>query len=123
MILLLSDDLMDASKTMAQGRAHGVDVVQCKSYVEAVIRMELNEISCCIVDLHLPGLEINQLLFAYSDMKRSHESLPTGRMSMPLDSARRGKQAAARLCRGASILRRCRRGLRSGGRSDRRRLR
>jgi DNA-binding NarL/FixJ family response regulator len=64
MILLLSDDLLDASKTIANGRAAGVAVLQCKSLPALVEQMEMNEIACCIIDLQCPGLMFDELMFA-----------------------------------------------------------
>ncbi len=58
MILLLSDDLLDASKTITPGRAVGVPVTQCKS-VEAIIsQFEKHRVPCCIIDLQFPGLDL-----------------------------------------------------------------
>jgi CheY-like chemotaxis protein len=65
MILLLSDDLIDASKTIAHGRTLGVRVVQCKT-LAAIAQWDAEAVTCCIVDLHLPGLELGELLEALS---------------------------------------------------------
>lgn len=62
MILLLSDDLMDASKTIAFARAAGVSVIQVKT-VEALLQTaEQQSPSCVILDLQCPGLSVAELL-------------------------------------------------------------
>ena len=62
MILLLSDDLLDTSKTTASARALGIRVHQSHSVADAIKRLELNSVACCIVDLQLPQLDLPQLL-------------------------------------------------------------
>jgi DNA-binding NarL/FixJ family response regulator len=58
MILLLSDDLIDASKSTASGRAAGVVVRQMRT-VAALLEQALREPpTCCVVDLAFPGLDI-----------------------------------------------------------------
>jgi DNA-binding response OmpR family regulator len=58
MILLLSDDLLDASKTIASARAAGIVVRQVRT-VQALLEQALREAPpCCIVDLQCPGLDI-----------------------------------------------------------------
>lgn len=62
MILLLSDDLLDASKTSACARAAGLSVKQCKTLAQAETLLESGGIRCCIVDLQLPNLDLEKLL-------------------------------------------------------------
>lgn len=58
MILLLSDDLLDASKTIGNARAAGVAVRQVRTTL-ALIEQALQESpTCCIVDLQCAGLDI-----------------------------------------------------------------
>lgn len=58
MILLLSDDLLDASKTIANARAAGIAVRQVRTTL-AMIEQTLQESpTCCIVDLQCSGLDI-----------------------------------------------------------------
>jgi FixJ family two-component response regulator len=62
MILLLSDDLLDASKTIASARAVGIAVRQVRT-VQALLEQALqNSPPCCIVDLQCPGLDIAGLV-------------------------------------------------------------
>jgi FixJ family two-component response regulator len=67
MVLLLSDDLLDASKTIACGRAVGVSVLQCRTPAMLLEQLGRNETPCCIVDLHCPGLDIEQLMAAVNE--------------------------------------------------------
>ena len=65
MLLLLSDDLLDASKTIANGRAAGIEVRQCKSLSSLIEQLATNHpVNCCIVDLQLPALRIEKLFEA-----------------------------------------------------------
>lgn len=58
MILLLSDDLLDASKTITTGKAADVVVLQVRT-VSALLEQFLSQQpTCCIVDLQCPGLDI-----------------------------------------------------------------
>jgi DNA-binding NarL/FixJ family response regulator len=66
MILLVSDDLLDASKTIASAQAAGIEVRQCKSLAALIVQMEAQAYACCIVDLQCPGLDIVALLDARS---------------------------------------------------------
>jgi CheY-like chemotaxis protein len=65
-ILLLSDDLLDASKTIANGRASGISVLQCKSLPAMIEQLVMQQVDCCIVDLQLHGLSIEKLIDAIS---------------------------------------------------------
>jgi DNA-binding NarL/FixJ family response regulator len=60
MILLLSDDLIDASKTIAHGRAAGAIVFQCRTVEELARGLENPEVACCVIDLHHPALRIDE---------------------------------------------------------------
>jgi len=78
MILLLSDDLMDASKTMASARALGIPVGQCKTAAELLARIQTQEVACCIVDLHCPDLDVAALLQALASRKTQPRVLAYG---------------------------------------------
>jgi DNA-binding NarL/FixJ family response regulator len=78
MILLLSDDLMDASKTIGHARALGLPIVQCRSATAAIGQIESQEIACCIVDLHLPGLNLDELIAAISRLPRKARLIAYG---------------------------------------------
>jgi DNA-binding NarL/FixJ family response regulator len=58
MIYLLSDDLMDASKTVACARAAGMPIKQYKTVAALALGVEMETPTCCILDLQLPGLSI-----------------------------------------------------------------
>jgi DNA-binding NarL/FixJ family response regulator len=62
MILLLSDDLIDASKTIASARAAGVEIAQVRTVAVLVDRISNSSPASCIVDLHFPGLDIVDLV-------------------------------------------------------------
>jgi DNA-binding response OmpR family regulator len=70
MILLLCDDLLDASKTIAHGRAAGATVVQCQAPDSLLQRTGTGDVSCCIVDLHCPGLDVDALLAAVARLEK-----------------------------------------------------
>jgi DNA-binding NarL/FixJ family response regulator len=59
---------MDASKTIGHARALDVPIVQCKSTADAIVQIRQHEIACCIVDLHLPGLDLGELIGALSGL-------------------------------------------------------
>jgi CheY-like chemotaxis protein len=64
MILLLSDDLLDASKTIGAARAAGVAVLQLKT-VAALLAQAANQPPACVVlDLQAPGLDVPAVLAA-----------------------------------------------------------
>ena len=58
MILLLSDDLLDASKTTASARAAGITVRQVRTVMALLQQAQQDAPTCCIVDLQCPGLDI-----------------------------------------------------------------
>src|SRR6476659_5822107 len=58
MILLLSDDLMDASKAIANGRAAGIPVQQVRTVAMLLDRIRAEAPACCILDLQFPGLDL-----------------------------------------------------------------
>ncbi|MCE9532026.1 MAG: hypothetical protein K8T89_13005 [Planctomycetes bacterium] len=62
MIILLSDDLLDASKTTGHARAAGFSIVQCKKLAEITIHMEMGTVECCIIDLNCQGLKLDSLM-------------------------------------------------------------
>ncbi len=78
MILLLSDDLIDASKTIGHARALGLAVTQCRTAADAIAHIESQEIACCIVDLHLPGLNIDELIGALDRLPRKPRVIAYG---------------------------------------------
>ncbi len=61
-VLVLCDDLMFTSKVTATGRAVGVPVAVVRTQATALQRATANPPTCVLVDLHNPGLEIEQLL-------------------------------------------------------------
>lgn len=61
MILLLSDDLLDASKTTASARAAGFEVRQVRTVMALLEQAQQEPPMCCIVDLQCPGLDIGGL--------------------------------------------------------------
>jgi CheY-like chemotaxis protein len=61
-VLLLSDDLLDASRIAAAGRAHGVTVHRARDLegLTALVRRETPRL--VLVDLANPGLSVGRLL-------------------------------------------------------------
>lgn len=55
--LVLSDDLLDASRIIGEGRAAGVDTVQCRDQSTLLAVVDRRP-SLVILDLHNPGLEV-----------------------------------------------------------------
>jgi CheY-like chemotaxis protein len=55
--LLLSDDLLDASRVVGHGRAVGLTVVQCRTSEILIAAIDQNP-TCVILDLHNPGLDV-----------------------------------------------------------------
>jgi CheY-like chemotaxis protein len=78
MILLLSDDLVDASKTIGHARALGLPVTQCRTAADAIVHTKTQEIACCIVDLHLPGLNLDELIGALDRSPRKPRVIAYG---------------------------------------------
>ncbi len=58
MILLLSDDLLDASKTTTSARAAGIEIRQVRTVTALLEHARSESPTCCIVDLNCPGLDI-----------------------------------------------------------------
>jgi CheY-like chemotaxis protein len=59
--LILSDDLLDASRVIGEGKAAGVLVVQCRD--SASLLKELGrKPSLVVLDLHNPGLEVSAVV-------------------------------------------------------------
>jgi CheY-like chemotaxis protein len=92
MILLLCDDLMDASKTIGYARALDLLIVQCKSTAAAISQLQQQEIACCIVDLHLPGLDLGELISAVAALQRKPRVIAYGSHvdAARLSAARKG---------------------------------
>jgi CheY-like chemotaxis protein len=59
-ILLLCDDLLFGSKVTTTGRAYGIPVVVARTPAAATAKAAAA--SCLIIDLHLTGLDLPQLL-------------------------------------------------------------
>lgn len=59
-VVLLSDDLLFGSKVTATGRAHGIPVAVARNAAAAVAKAA--GVGCVIVDLHLEGLDLPQLV-------------------------------------------------------------
>ena|SRR5579862_6934030 len=78
MIILLSDDLMDASKTIASARALGANVVSFKTLSAAIDRLNQNDVACCIVDLQFPGLDVGQFVTALGALKKRTKIIAYG---------------------------------------------
>jgi CheY-like chemotaxis protein len=59
--LVLSDDLLDASRVIGEGKAVGLTVVQCRdtsSLLSAIDRKP----ALVVLDLHNPGLDVDQVV-------------------------------------------------------------
>jgi CheY-like chemotaxis protein len=56
--LILSDDLLDASRVIGEGRAAGLEVIQCKNQ-NALLVAAGRKSALVILDLHNPGLDVN----------------------------------------------------------------
>lgn len=56
--LVLSDDLLDASRVIGEGRAAGLQVIQCKDRA-ALLAATDRKPAIIILDLHNPGLDTN----------------------------------------------------------------
>lgn len=59
--LLLSDDLIDASRVMGDGRAAGLIVVHCRDVARLLIELERRP-TVVVLDLHFPGLDLEAVL-------------------------------------------------------------
>ena len=65
-ILLLSDDLLDASRVIGHGRAVGLTIVQCRT-PEALTAASERGPACAILDLHNPGLDVGAVVGRFHD--------------------------------------------------------
>jgi CheY-like chemotaxis protein len=59
--LVLSDDLLDASRVIGEGRAGGLEVLQCKNQAALLAAAERKP-ALVIVDLHNPGIDVNSVI-------------------------------------------------------------
>lgn len=59
--LVLSDDLLDASRVIGDGRAAGLAVLQCRDPGALLVALERRPV-LVVVDLHNPGLDIEALV-------------------------------------------------------------
>ena len=59
--LLLSDDLIDASRVMGDGRAAGLTVQHCRVVARLLEGMPRRPV-VVVIDLHFPGLELETLV-------------------------------------------------------------
>jgi DNA-binding NarL/FixJ family response regulator len=64
MILLLSDDLLDASKTIGAARAAGIAVLQLKTVAALLAQAGRQPPACVVLDLQAPGLDVAAVLAA-----------------------------------------------------------
>jgi CheY-like chemotaxis protein len=61
--LVLSDDLLDASRIAGHGRAAGLDVLQCRDPNALVASLGKGPV-LALLDLHNPGLDIAEVVAA-----------------------------------------------------------
>jgi hypothetical protein len=59
--LVLSDDLLDASRVIGDGRAAGLAVLQCRDPGALLIALDRGPV-LAVLDLHNPGLEVERLV-------------------------------------------------------------
>ena len=59
--LILSDDLLDASRVIGEGRAAGLAVLQCRDAGALLTAAERGP-SLAVLDLHNPGLEVETVV-------------------------------------------------------------
>lgn len=59
---LLADDLMFASRITGTARAHGLELSTCRTPADLLRRAAERQPACVLVDLHLAGLNIEELL-------------------------------------------------------------
>ena len=64
-MLLLSDDLIDASRVIGECRAAGLDAIQCKDQA-ALLSAAEQQPALVIIDLHNPGLNVNEVVTAFA---------------------------------------------------------
>ena len=60
-VLLLSDDLLDASRIAGHGRAIGLTVTQCRDTKTLLAQLE-KQPACVVLDLHNPSLELDSFV-------------------------------------------------------------
>jgi CheY-like chemotaxis protein len=58
--LVLSDDLLDASRVVGEGRAAGLSVIQCRDSSAILAAIDRGPV-LALLDLHNPGLRIEEL--------------------------------------------------------------
>jgi len=59
--LVLSDDLLDASRVIGEGRAAGLAVLQCRDAGAVMLALERGP-AVAALDLHNPGLDVEALV-------------------------------------------------------------
>lgn len=59
--LLLSDDLLDASRVVGHGRAVGLGVVPCRTMADLLDAAD-RQPACVLLDLHNPGLDVGAVV-------------------------------------------------------------
>jgi hypothetical protein len=59
--LVLSDDLLDASRVIGEGRAAGLAVLQCRDSGALMLALERGPV-LVVLDLHNPGLDAEALV-------------------------------------------------------------
>jgi CheY-like chemotaxis protein len=59
--LVLSDDLLDASRIVGAGKAAGVNVVQCRDASALLVAIERQPV-LVVLDLHNPGLDLEKVV-------------------------------------------------------------
>lgn len=62
--LLLSDDLLDASRVTTTARASNLQVKQVRSFQQLLIDLRSSPVPCLLLDLHHPELRLDELFFA-----------------------------------------------------------
>lgn len=62
--IILGDDLIFTSKIVATARANGVIAISAKTSADAINKREINNAKSIIVDLNLPGLNIEEFVLA-----------------------------------------------------------
>jgi FixJ family two-component response regulator len=61
---LLADDLMFTSRITATARAQGLDLATCRNSAELLRRAAERPPACVLLDLHLDGVKIEELVSA-----------------------------------------------------------
>jgi DNA-binding response OmpR family regulator len=61
--LVLSDDLLDASRIAGHGRAAGFDVIQCRDPKALFAALDRGPV-LALLDLHNPGLDVAEVVAA-----------------------------------------------------------